>query len=208
MDKGYNFGLTPDWIPVVGDWNGDGRTKVGFYRWGFWSLDYSGQGTNTEAYTFIQEYDYNRVPVVADWNGDGKTEIGVYNNVNGAANLDYNGNGNWDASLDRARNFDVGYWTPVTGDWNGDGKSKTGVFKDGAWHLDYYGNGSVITYSFGLTGSKPVTGDWNGDGKSKIGVYNTLNGDWNLDYDGNGANTPADKVYNIGMGTPVVGKWT
>jgi hypothetical protein len=109
--------------------------------------------------------------------------------------------------VDKGYNF--GGETPVVGDWNGDGKSKVGVFKDGAWRLDYYGNGSMITYSFGLTGSKPVIGDWNGDGKSKIGVYNSLNGDWNLDYNGNGVwDTTADKGYNIGVGTPVVGKWS
>ena len=55
----------------------------------------------------------------------------------------------------------------------------------------------------------PVVGDWNGDGKSKIGAYNSLIGDWNLDYDGNGVwNATADKAYNIGVGTPVVGKWS
>ncbi len=168
-----------------------------------------GRETLLQTYSFIQEYDYNRVPVVGDWNGDGKTETGVYNNVDGTANLDYNGNGNWDAGSDIARNFDVGYWTPVTGDWNGDKKSKMGVFKDGSWRLDYYGNGSLIkVYTLGTTASKPLTGDWNGDGKSKVGVYNSLNGDWNLDYNGNGVwDATADKVYNFGVGIPVVGTW-
>ena len=82
--------------------------------------------------------------------------------------------------------------------------------KMGNWRLDYYGNGSVIkVYRFGALGSSPVVGDWNGDGKAKIGVYNPNNGDWNLDYDGNGVwDATADKVNNIGVGTPVVGKWS
>jgi hypothetical protein len=33
-------------IPVAGDWNGDGRTKVGLYipSYGWWYLDYNGDG--------------------------------------------------------------------------------------------------------------------------------------------------------------------
>lgn len=34
-------------VPVVGDWNGDGKTKVGVYRpsEGTFYLDYNGNGT-------------------------------------------------------------------------------------------------------------------------------------------------------------------
>jgi hypothetical protein len=30
--------------PVVGDWNGDGRTKVGVFNMGIWVLDVNGNG--------------------------------------------------------------------------------------------------------------------------------------------------------------------
>jgi len=86
------------------------------------------------------------------------------------------------------------------------------VFKDGAWCLDYDGNGvwnATVDKVYNIGMGTPVVGDWNGDGTSKIGVYNSLNGDWKLDYDRNGVwNATADKVYNIGVGTPVVGKWS
>jgi hypothetical protein len=194
--------------PVVGDWNGDGKTKVGYWLYGLWHLDYLGAGTYSTTYSFIGPDLYTKYkPVVGDWNGDKITELGVYNNQNGVWYLDYNGDGQRNSGSETVGyNFGVG--TPVIGDWNGDGKFKIGVFKDGVWNLDYIGNGSVIkVYSFGSTGSTPIIGDWNGDGKSKIGVYN--NGDWNLDYDGNGVwDATADKVYNIGVGTPVVGKWS
>jgi hypothetical protein len=209
-DKGYNFGLISDFIPVVGDWNGDGKTKVGFYRWGYWSLDYYGVGTKSKFYTFPYADTYVYSPIVGDWNGDRITEIGAYTYTNGDWCLDYDGNGVWNSGLDRGYNLGGSGWMPVVGDWNGDGKSKIGVFKDGTWRLDYYGNGSLIkVYSFGALGSSPVVGDWNGDRKAKIGVYNPNNGDWNLDYDGNGVwDATADKVNNIGVGTPVVGKWS
>jgi hypothetical protein len=42
-----NFGRTGD-IPVVGDWNGDGMTKIGVFRvvsgQGRWYLDFNGNG--------------------------------------------------------------------------------------------------------------------------------------------------------------------
>jgi PKD repeat protein len=211
-DKGYNFGLTSDFIPVVGDWNGDGKTKLGFYRWGYWSLDYYGVGTKSKFYTFPYADTYVYSPIVGDWNGDRITEIGAYTYTNGDWCLDYDGNGVWNSGLDRWYNLGGSGWMPVVGDWNGDGKAKIGVFNSnyGDWELDYIGNGSVIkNYHFGATGSQPVIGDWNGDGKAEIGVYNSNNGDWNLDYDGNGVwNATTDKVNNIGMGTPVVGKWS
>ena len=37
------FGL-PGWTSVVGDWNGDGKTKIGIYKDGVWYLDYNGNG--------------------------------------------------------------------------------------------------------------------------------------------------------------------
>ena len=200
--------------PVIGDWNGDGKTKVGSYRNGYWSLDYSGGGAPYSAYysTFIfnGEYDYLSTPIVGDWNGKGKSKIGVYKYTTGDWYLDYDGDGEWNIGSDRGYNFGVTGWTPVVGDWNGDEKSKIGVFKDGAWRLDYYGNGSLIKeYSFGATGSIPVIGDWNGDGKAKIGVYK--DGDWYLDYDGNGVwDATADKEYSFGATgwIPIVGKWS
>ena len=177
------------------------------YRWGYWSLDFSGAGTYTDFPQFIGADEYAFSPVVGDWNGDGRSKIGVYRITDGDWYLDYDGNGVWNSTADTRYNFDVGNWSPVTGDWNGDGTSKMGVFKDGGWRLDYYGNGSLIKiYTLGTTGSRPITGDWNGDGKSEVGVYNGLTGDWNLDYDGNGVwGATVDNVYNFGMGTPVVG---
>jgi hypothetical protein len=61
--------------------------------------------------------------------------------------------------------FGASGWTSVVGDWNGDGKTKVGVYKDGAWYLDYDGNGIWDTgkdreYSFGSPGWTSVVGKW------------------------------------------------
>ena len=68
-------------IPVVGDWNGDGKTKIGVFRNGSWYLDANGNNTwepgVDAAISFGMAGD---IPVVGDWNGNGKTKIGVFRN--------------------------------------------------------------------------------------------------------------------------------
>jgi len=182
---------------IVGDWNGDGRSKYGIYRNGTFYLDYNGNGSwdgpaIDRQYTFTG-YAAGDIPVLGDWTGDKKTKIGVYRD--GFWYLDLNGNGVWDgSSVDRSSAFGGSHTTyiPVVGDWNGDGRAKIGYFKSGTWLLDYNGNGAWDgasvdrQYAFGGTaGDQPVTGDWTGNGKSKIGTYNK--GFWSLDLNGNGS---------------------
>ncbi len=99
-DLCYTFGQTGD-LPVVGDWNGDGKPKIGVFRSGSWLLDYVGDGvwhgcgapadpTKDLCFTFGTAGD---IPVVGDWNGDGKTNIGIFRN--GTWYLDVNGDGLW-----------------------------------------------------------------------------------------------------------------
>jgi len=198
--------------PVIGDWNGNGRTEVGVYQNGVWYLDYN---SNTVWNAGIDKvYNFGTAgwtPVTGDWNGDGKTKVGVYQN--GVWYLDYNGNGVWNAGVDKVYNFGSKGWTSVTGDWNDDGRTEVGVYQNGVWYLDYNSNGVWNAgvdkiYNFGSKGWTPVAADWNGDGKTKVGVYQ--NGVWYLDYTGNGAwNASADKQYSFGTTgwTPVPGDW-
>ena len=78
----------PGDIPISGDWNGDGKDKIGLFRnylWGdMWLLDYNGdrawEGTSGgDQYAIFGST--GDVPVVGDWNGNGKDEIGVYRTV-------------------------------------------------------------------------------------------------------------------------------
>ena len=131
-DRVFPFAGQPGAIAVTGDWNGDGRTKVGYYINGFWVLDYNGNGTYDGVQGGDKFYAFggsgaSYVPVVGDWNGDGKTKIGFYNN--GFWALDVNGNGTFDGVvLDSFFGFGgngVGEM-PVLGDWNGNGRTKIG----------------------------------------------------------------------------------
>ena len=222
-----SFGQAGD-LAAAGDWNGDGKAKVGVFRNGTWYLDYNGNGlwdgcSVDRCYvgSFGQAGD---LAAAGDWNGDGKAKVGVFRN--GTWYLDYNGNGLWDGcqqdgGLDLClfNSFGQAGDLPAAGDWNGDGKAKVGVFRNGTWYLDYNGNGlwdgcsvdRCYVGSFGQAGDLPAAGDWNGDGKAKVGVFR--NGTWYLDYNGNGLwdGCSVDRCYVGSFGVkgdlPVAGKW-
>ena len=175
-DRCYTFGMAGD-IPVIGDWNGNGISKMGVFRNGNWYLDYNGDGqwsgcgttTDTDrCYTFGMAGD---IPVVGDWNGNGVSKIGVFRNGNWY--LDYNGDGQWSGcgatpSTDRCYTYGMAGDTPVIGDWNGDVRSKIGVFRNGMWYLNYVGTNNWIgcgapvdsskdaCVPFGMSGDLPV----------------------------------------------------
>jgi hypothetical protein len=203
-------------IPVYGDWNGDGRTKIGVYFNGTWLLDYNGNGIwdgpGIDKLVFHGGPGY--VPVVGDWNGSGSTKIGVYQN--GIWQLDYNGNFVWDGpGIDKLVFFGGPGYMPVVGDWNGSGTTKIGVYQNGTWLLDYNGNfawdGSGVdkVVFHGGPGFTPVVGDWNGSGTTKLGAYQ--NGLWLLDFNGNFVwdGSGIDRVVFFGGTgyTPLVGDW-
>ena len=224
-DRVFAFAGQPGAIAVVGDWNGDGRTKVGYYLNGFWALDYNGNGiwdgTGARGDKFYAFGGAGFTLVVADWNGDGRTKVGYYNQ--GFWALDLNGNGQFDGTAPGQDGF-YGFGgngaseLPIVGDWNGDGRAKVGFFYQGKWALDYDGNGLFTAADKYYTaypyspGDRPVVGDWTGDGKSKIGIFR--NGFWILDTNNNGTYdgvaSGQDKFYGFGGNSgevPIVADW-
>ena len=61
-DRFFYVGQAGD-TPVVGDWNGDGRAKVGTFRGGNWLFDLSGNGTGVSAVFGAA----NGIPIVGKW---------------------------------------------------------------------------------------------------------------------------------------------
>jgi uncharacterized membrane protein len=205
-----------DKVPLVGDWNGDGRSKAGEYRKGDFYLDYDGKGQLDKVYHFVPNQ-AGDVPVVGDWNGDGRTKVGIFRG-GFLWILDYNGDGKLDPpSATGDRVFGLGgipMDLPVVGDWNGDGRSKAGIYRHGVWLLQsedsLTSNVKYITQRFGYDLMEegrdcdiPVVGDWNGDRKTKIGmllVHNKGAGSrtyqWVLDRNGNGIFD--DAVFDLG----------
>ncbi|NWF84209.1 MAG: hypothetical protein HXY18_10305 [Bryobacteraceae bacterium] len=213
----WSLGRTGE-IPVVGDWNGDGKDEIGLYVDGTWQLDYNGNGIwdpGVDKLIFFGGAGYK--PYAGDWNGDGKTDVGAY--LNGSWILDWNGNYQWDGTaIDRLIYWSLGRTgeVPILGDWNGDGKTKLGLYVGGTIQIDFNGNGiwepgtDKLVY-YGGPGYTPYVGDWDGNGTDNVGAYQ--NGTWILDWNGNFAwdGAGADKLIYWSLGRageiPLLGDW-
>ncbi len=163
-DNDFLIGRGSD-LPVVGDWDGDGRDAPGAFRpatarfvlyneWGGQiRVTVYGEGTDR--------------PVAGDWDGNGVDEIGVFRPSQGRFYLDTNGNGVLDPP-DAVRVFGVSEDLPIIGDWNDDGIDDIGVWRpsQGRYYLDFNGNGVYgpgdRTAVWGSPNStdQPIAGRW------------------------------------------------
>jgi len=214
------FGGVPGDIPISGDWNGDGYTKIGIYRPsnGLFILDSNGDGqldAGDAVFNLHIGTQAGDIPVVGDWNGDGRSKVGYFRQ-GFLWILDYNGNGVYEPGVDKSYVYGgVAGDLPVVGDWTGTGTGKIGIYRQGGlWILDANGNGTqdatdpVFGYG-GIAGDLPVVGDWTGTGTSNVGIFRQgfL---WILDANGNRIEDAPDPVFSFGGVTgdvPVVGKW-
>ena len=155
-DQAFPFGGIAGDIPITGDWNGDGHTKVGIYRPGngLFILDSNGNGvfdSGDAVYNLGVGTQPADLPVVGDWNGDGRTKVGLFRQGFFWI-LDYNGDGVFEQGTDKTYAFGgVAGDVPVVGDWTGTGTSKIGLVRYGYfWILDANGNGTFDGTSPGI----------------------------------------------------------
>lgn len=214
-------------VPVVGDWDGSGKTKMGLFvpEASQWFLDKNGNGTldncgmDTCVGSFGQQTD---LPVVGQWTTTFGDSIGVFRRSEKKWHLDKNRNGVLEeCRIDECPSFSiyVDGDIPVAGDWTGSGTTQLGLFRPstGEWFLNRNGKRSwdgcrkdTCITNFGEAGDVPVIGDWNGTGISKVGVFRPATGEWFLDLNGNGIwDNAIDLQLSFGSAgdVPVVGKW-
>lgn len=175
-DQVFTFGQATD-LPIVGDWNGSGTTKIGVVHLNpggaaTVTLDTTGNGVlnaSDPVFSFGQAGDKF---IVGDWNGDGKSKIGVVrNDGQGGALviLDKNDPGQNNPNNVAASHF--GYFSDnfVVGDWNASGTDKIGVVRPTSsgvaiWALDTNGNGQFDAgdqvFYFGLNTDTYLIGKW------------------------------------------------
>jgi len=98
-DKSLSWGLPND-VPVIGDWNGDGKEGIGIFRpsSGIWSLDSNENFAWEPSDKSLSWGLPNDVPIIGDWNGDNKDDIGIFRPGSGIWSLDSNGNIVWEVS--------------------------------------------------------------------------------------------------------------
>jgi hypothetical protein len=177
-DAIYNFGVPGD-IPVVGDWTGDGRSKIGVFRCPLpgagicqFILDVNANNTFDAGDAILSYGLPGDTPVIGKWNPLRHADlIGVFRCPAPGAGLcqwivDSNGDGIYEPT-DAVYFYGLPGDQPVIGDWSSFvtlGRKRIGVFRNGLWILDTNGNNTFdsadLLVSFGLPGDKAVTGNW------------------------------------------------
>jgi hypothetical protein len=173
-DQVFFFGLGTD-HPIVGDWDGSGRSKIGVVRDNgqgtlVFSLDFNGDGVfdvGDQVFTFGRSGDK---VVIGDWNGDRRAKVGVVRATTGGVAqwfTDFNGDHVFGAG-DQVFNYGLFSDTPVVGDWTGANRDSPGVARNSGtgllWSIDFNGNhifdpGDLV-FVFGASGDIPVAGKW------------------------------------------------
>lgn len=205
----------PGYLPVVGDWNGDGIDTIGVYvsDQGVFLLRDSNTTGNPQ-YAFVMGNPGDQ-PLAGRWDssmmGSG---VGVYRPSNGLLFAKKQlATGFADYTMVLGNPGDHG----IAGDWDADGFDSIGVFRpaESRFYLantmaGTTGTAAIIfgdyAFVFGPANAIPVAGDWTGTGQSRVGYL--LNGVYYL------KNTftsgPPDNVFAYGSpgALPVAGKWT
>jgi hypothetical protein len=253
-------GATAPDIPVIGDWDGSGISRLGVFRcpavgqpgpcsW-YIDLNNSGQweGTLNGDAIWANFGLPGDIPVVGDWNGTGVSKIGVFRCPSGTGEcqwvLDLGNKHTYDPATAGIYRFGLPGDQPVVGTWTANSPAdQVGILRcptAGAvcqWIVDSLGKtggSSVSLYDpadaiFPFTGpggfvpgDVAVVGDWNGNGRKRIGIFRPVTGTWFVDTNGNGSyEAPpfgVDQTFSFGLPAvlnpggvadqPVVGFWT
>jgi serine-aspartate repeat-containing protein C/D/E len=186
-------------LPVVGDWNGDGKDDIGIF-----GIMWAGDPVALEREPGLPDVENatrgqpKNLPPPPEEATDRLRALRL--TENGAARMDL---------IDHVFRFGSGGDVPLAGDWNGDGIDTIGIFRDGVWVLDIDGDGRLTAadeqFTFGQKGDIPLVGDFNGDGIDDIGVYR--NGTVIIDSNRNREIDATDRVFELaGEGDyPIVG---
>ena len=159
------FGAATD-QPIVGDWDGDGRTDLGVRS----PATRTFKLRTAAGVTSVVLGKPRDLPLAGDWDGDGIDEVGVRKAKSDRFVLRAA-----DGTTRAVTLGEVGD-LPVTGDWDGDGVTDLGVYDQAAARftlrlVDENGLTWTAEVRFGKRGDLPVTGDWDANGRTDVGVW-------------------------------------
>jgi putative transposon-encoded protein len=156
------FGPT---MPVVGDYDGDGRSDLAVISPNL-SVWYSLLNSTGQVET--QQFGWSAaIPVPADYDGDGKVDLAV---LDPFAFLWYILESS--TGQQRLQQFGWSAARPVPADYDGDGKADLAVLDPFAfvWYIPESSTGQQRLQQFGWSAAIPVPADYDGDGKVDLAV--------------------------------------
>jgi Subtilase family/FG-GAP-like repeat len=164
------FGPT---TPVVGDYDGDGRSDLAVLgpnlsAW-YGVLSSTGQVEN-------EQFGWSAArQVPADYDGDGRTDLAVLDPV---AFIWYIR----ESSTGQTRTLQFGWSAalPVPADYDGDGRTDLAVIDPLAfiWYIRLSSTGQTHAQQFGWSGASPVPADYDGDGRTDLAVLDPVSFTW------------------------------
>jgi subtilisin-like proprotein convertase family protein len=197
------LGGVAGYVPLAGDFNGDGRSDSAIFQPGTFLSTWLLQTSTSQTPQSVQWGLVGDVPLTGDFDGDGLTDLAVWR-----ANAYPGYSAAWYV-LPRSGPTTI-YGTtwglpgdiPVAADFDGDGKADLAVFRQttspnkGVWYVKYSSGGMLhddgpFAGWFGLAGDIPTAGDFlkadplnpaawteTADGKADFAVYRPSNQTW------------------------------
>ena len=187
-------GYTPADVPLLGDFNADGRPDFVAYRdaTGEWSVVLTNRAVPSRLPQQYPTGEYNGhwqwglpgdVPVPGDYDGDGYAELAVWRPSNGLWFLRLSGQ-NYNRAAPAIFQWGLPGDRPIVGDFDGDRRADLAVWRpsEGVWYIVLssagYSPAAMIRVQWGLAGDVPVSGDYDGDGRTDLAVWRPSNGFW------------------------------
>jgi len=213
------FGYGPGgvgWIPLVGDWNGDGTDTIGLYapNSSAFYLNNDNATSNADLSFSYGPAGFGWIPIAGDWNGDGVDTVGLYA-PNSSTFFLTNSNATGNADLVFGYGPAGAGWMPLAGDWDGDGVDTVGLYAPNSSTFFLSNSNAtaaadlVFGYGPGGLGWTPMIGDWDADGTDTVGLYAPNSSTYFLNNVNATAN--ADLTFGYGPGglgwQPLSGDW-
>ena len=206
-----------NWVPISGDWDGDGDDTIGLYdsATSVFYLKNDHSGGNADVVFAYGPAGSNWKPIVGDWDGDGTDTVGLYDRTTSTFYLKNSLSG---GAADETFDYGPAGWdlVPIAGDWNGDGIDTVGLHNPASSEFFLRNSHSAgiadVQFFYGPAGSGwiPIAGDWDGDNIDTVGLQDSTSSTFFLKNSHSAG--VADVTFAYGPASsgwiPVTGNWS